>query len=632
MSSVEKNKELISDDIIKINKNDDSISSFITDKSMFNDDIWDFSSSNKDNRANHSYFINFDNINNEFKYYVKKMAQTEKNTRKNKITSVSEDVSRLKEFLSFLEKNGVLDVRLINFKSVHDYLEKKKLECSIGHARRLGSLIKKFLKEVRKKNEELSFEEEYKYIESLSVIEQKSRRYKAANNYIPDKFLNQIVSLAVKDINNEELDINSRIISALIVILAETGMRVEDLTLLEYGRLKEYKFGEDKSIDYLEFTTFKNKKETFTYLSEISKMAYLKLMSFVDITVKRFEGRKEVNERYLYINADYGTQIKGTGPFRERLLKFFIRHTNEFDLTTLTSQEIKMIKFVQVKSESKYYKVRSKGSLPFKEIENVKFCYVNPHMFRVTVCTKLFRRNVHIDYIRRHMNHLTDDMTQYYNKSEEFRNSLEEGIKILAEISNDNGELALDYNTVKGDFFKKELEDEEYKNEYEKINEFLSKNKFNIKKDIKDIIKVLEKTSTPILDLELGICVRNAIHGICERRKYFSSISDNYYLGLKLPSVELMHYTYDTFKQKVEIVKHNKKLAEKDSRYQLEYDRERKALSMYLKKTLLKEIDLTKKEIEEFGEEIFIKKYPNLKFIVSKLDYIRTKEVEPWII
>jgi len=336
-------------------------------------------------------------------------------------------------------------------------------------------------------------------------------------------------------------------------------------------------------------------------------------------------------KRYLYLGK-YGLLIRGTSQLRNSVKKFFIRHRNDIDLSKLTSKEKEQIRYYDINTRSiyeYYFNVDERKNLTFEEARKMKIPYVGLHQFRVTVCTKLFMQGVHIDYIVKHMNHLSEDMTAYYNKSEIFIDELKESIKLINDITNDQGMLETDADKINGAFIE-EANKDELLEKIKRVNEFLNKNNLNINKDISKITKLLLKTNTTIEENDFGMCIRSIINGICEKKRYFSSLEDNYYIGVQLDTYKFLNNHYERFKQKRNVVLHNKQMSEKKSQYINEYNREKKALSYYVKKTVSKEIELLEDDIEEFGIDNIINRYPDLRDIVCNLEEIKG-ELKLWV-
>ena len=658
-----------------INNNSRDISLRIDNVNNFADDIWDFNYDNKNKRSLGSYKINFCNIPECFKYYCKVLILKEIKIKKIRISSCTTINKVLKNLCNSFYKLGVIDARLFTVEIVKSYFKNISNNSKPTVVAKRASALNKFIK-IIESIEKIDFSMITEYLNEVISKYSKIRPFTAVNDYIPDIFLNQLVSLAMADIDNKELSYPTRLVSALIVILANTGMRAEELSLLERNKLRTIEFN-NKKVNFLDFLTFKtvgrnkDSRETSCFLTEEGTIAYRKAENLVDeyidnlsSTIKNkvlyyfysgtyIEGKKklpikyveELNslsqvekdkliseaKRYLYLGK-YGLLIRGTSQLRNSVKKFFIRHRNDIDLSKLTSKEKEQIRYYDINTRSiyeYYFNVDERKNLTFEEARKMKIPYVGLHQFRVTVCTKLFMQGVHIDYIVKHMNHLSEDMTAYYNKSEIFIDELKESIKLINDITNDKGMLETDFGKINGAFIE-EANKDELLEKIKRVNEFLNKNNLNINKDISKITKLLLKTNTTIEENDFGMCIRSIINGICEKKRYFSSLEDNYYIGVQLDTYKFLNNHYKRFKQKRNVVLHNKQMSEKKSQYINEYNREKKALSYYVKKTVSKEIELLEDDIEEFGIDNIINRYPDLRDIVYNLEEIKG-ELKLWV-
>jgi hypothetical protein len=132
------------------------------------------------------------------------------------------------------------------------------------------------------------------------------------------------------------------------------------------------------------------------------------------------------------------------------------------------------------------------------------------------------------------------------------------------------------------------------------------------------------------MENEFGVCIRSVIYGICQKRNYFSSLSDNYFIGVQLPTYKFINYTYQRVLQKISIVKHNREIADRDKRYISEYEREDRALRLYVNKTLLIELNLLENDLDMYGANKVLYEQPQLKQVVEEIDDVR-KVVKQWI-
>ncbi|MGI1809704.1 hypothetical protein [Priestia sp. TGN 0903] len=648
----------------------------ITSDIWFRDAIWDFKNLNKLNRSPEIYRYDFNKIPSAYHLYVKTVILNQLLINKNRFSSIHPTFSTLKSIIKYLEHKNIHDIRLLDLKIIKDFFEEKKAYCTNNYIETLKLAYYKLITAIED-IDSIDVKPIKKYLDEITKECYKAKTTTAKNQYIPNAFLNQIVSIALSDIENFNLNKDRRIVAALIILLAETGMRLEEATMLEANNLEEIVVGENRHY-YLKFRTFKiqegtfESKETVTWLSDKAVKAYKVAENLVneiidslsestknrvmltlrnkgtlkpksnnskiksldrDIDIEELKMLDKQARKYLFISEKYGLKKHGTRLLRDDIQRFFFTHEQDFNIDKVPSAEIHNLKMFKITSESKYNKfvnVEERKKVTYKEIQMKKYWYVNPHMFRVTVCTKLFLQGVHLDFIVKHMNHLSEDMTTYYDKSEEFQDKLNESVQILSSISNENGLIETNPLKVQDSFLQSELHNEGFADNIKKINEFLTNNDLNIQKDMEKVLKLLKRTQSPLAENEFGVCMRSVIHGICERRKYFSSSADYYHIGVQLPTFKFIRYSYERFKQKKQIVEHNKIIATKNDKFISEYEREVNALKHFSKKTLKTEIKLLEKYIKEKGKAATIEEFPDTVHIVNQLESIK-EEVQPWI-
>ena len=650
--------------------------------SFFNDDIWDFNYLNENDRRRDLYRFNFEGIPSQFKSISKHLVIQELFVKKNKFGSVNNTFNITKSFFWYMDELNISSYLMLDKRSVEMYLDMKRKSVSSNRLETVCSHISRIF-DFLEENTDIKYTAIKK---KLSDVGKECRKYRdafsARNDYIPDYFLNQTVSLAIKDMNNEDLHISDRIVACLIVILAETGMRGEEVSLLESGMLDTISVKSiNKNVNYLRFKTFKTTSSvgeftnTYCYLPENSTEAYLlaeKLMlksverkrsqeseyrSIIiaadrESEIKRndcgrpsFPCMKKIVEsmskeeleqaeakrrKYIYVSGDTGRQKRSSTVLRNDIIDFYVRHKDDFDLSKLKQSELDNLNEFRYTSESKFkrdFSVSQREKISFEDIQDEIFYYVNPHRFRVTVCTKLFASNIHLDYIVKHMNHLSEDMTIYYNKAYELKDELEESLNILSLLSkNNNGLIETDLNKVYNEEYKKLLSDDILRESISRINSFLEENDFNILTDIDKILKKLKKLSAPVASSDLGVCVNIISQNICEKRQVIYNSLD---LQIVLPTYKNIHYTYDLYKERVEIVKHNKEISIKDDTYNNEYKRELNSLNHLINTRFKNELELLQEDLNDKGSDFVIEQYPYLKDIIKKLSVIN-EEIKQW--
>lgn len=634
---------------------------------IFSDNIWDFSYLNKLNRESSNYKFNFSNISEEYLNYIKVIVLEEIIYSQKKIQTINKTFDILRTISNEFNTLGVISPILVNDTFIKDYINNKEKVNGYGYLSRVIPVLKQLLLLIYNLEEKCNddiiryLDYKYKYYNSL-------KHKKSSNEYIPDDFLNNLVSCAVKDGSNNKFKETYRIFSNLLIIVAETGMRIEELILLETNKLNTIKVG-DKDVYYLNFISTKSAsndngyKDTYCYLTDLAADAYkraerivnqlidnmslkvkfnlyrdiiknemkdidwdkLEINNFEEVlSGEQLESLNNLARRYIFISDHTCKKISHTSSLRDYMYRFVIRN-NEI-LSESAKKNPEDISYLSVKSNSIFEKFYGRGEdieISFEDIKDIKYPYVNFHRFRVTVCTKLYQKGIPLDFIRSHLNHLYDDMTCYYIKNEKIKNELEENIELLKDIVDENG------------YINKSLDDNDIdvmniENKIKKINSFLKKNKLNIKSDLKKILVILNKTQTTIVENEFGVCVKSLISGICKKRKYFNSDRDNYYIGLELETFKYIDLNYERFKQKKEIIEHNKKLVKDDEELRFEFDREVKSLKYFINKTLVKELDLLENEINLNGMSNVIKSNENLEFIITNIAIIKG-EINAWI-
>ncbi|MDG0029962.1 hypothetical protein MMB68_10380 [Priestia sp. Y58] len=632
----------------------------------FSDDKWNLEHCNTNNRSPQFYRYDFARAPISYKDSIKLLTLEELVIKKNKFSSVKQTATNAIHISRWLYSNGCTDPRLIQYDDVKRYIDLVQQKNKPSRTEKKAIYFKKLLYVIQETAATTRYVKSISYLKEVQHYSQLQTPTSSTNEYIPDKFLNQLISLAVKDIDNKDLSVDSKIFSCLLIILGETGMRAEELSLLKTNSLDSIKINKG-SANYLIFNTFKTTRgtseatETYTYMSSLATKAYQKAELFVEEILKQHSvyktSKKNSRKRkalvtnenfsysaaskldkpqksFIFISSITGELRKGTSVLREHFQRFLIRHYEEIDLSILSQKERELINFFEIKAFSKYKKmftVDKREEMSFEKVKNIKYPHVNLHRFRVTVCTKLFLQKVHLDYIVKHMNHLSEDMTVYYNKSHTFKNELEENMKILSFMTNEQGLLETDPKQISDVFIKSEVQNQEITDKIKKINQFLEQNKLNILNDTKKIFKMMLKTNSTIAENEFGMCMKSLIHGLCERKKYFSTMSDNYFIGIQLENYKFLNLNYERFKQKLEVVNHNRMIAEKDNRYINEFQREENALKGFINKTLKKEIELLRNDLDLYGRVNVCKQYPYLSEFVDNLNLIE-REMEQWIL
>src|SRR5699024_2663633 len=141
----------------------------------------------------------------------------------------------------------------------------------------------------------------------------------------------------------------------------------------------------------------------------------------------------------------------------------------------LNQEELLNYQYIDVNevSQKTYYS----GYLKLqREDKGKRIYYVTLHQYIVTCATILYDKGYKLDWIRQHMNHVSDSMTAHYIRLidlEKKKERLSHALKLRGD--KDGKFLETNADNVKDKLLKEELQDSEFKKDYETINKFLKK-------------------------------------------------------------------------------------------------------------------------------------------------------------
>lgn len=549
----------------------------------------------------------------------------------------------------------------INEKIIKKYLEKRS---HIKNLYKEASYLKRFLVEVESYYS-ISLENEKSLLERITYKE--SMPKKSRNGYVPYKYLRNLIEKIEQDLDDLSISIDRRIVIGLIGIAIYTGMRCEELSLLKRGHLDELIVG-DKKIYYLRFKTFKTTgknieyRNTSCHIEEDGAKIYRKVEILGDELIENLskttmykayyyyytgeyiKNKKELPQeyktivdnltlevkndlkykmkQYLWLNR-YGKVSKGSTTLAGNIRKYFANSFESFGVDYLTDAEKQHIKSFSIENERTYSRlldIDTQKKIPFEKAKEQKFYYVNTHQLRSTLCTNLYKQNVPIDYIMKHMNHLSQDMTMYYNRVDLFVDEVLECLEILKDFTDNN------INNTSEIKVDKDLESQDIVEDLKRINDFLDKNKLNINSDLEKIKKILKLSNSDIVINDFGICIKSVVSGICERRKYFTQYYSKLYYGVNLLNYNFLDLHYKRFNEQLNIYNHNLLVGCNS----VEISRQKNCIKSYIIEVLIKEINLLEKDIELKGRKQIQSEFIQLADIINNLDKIK-KEINRWI-
>lgn len=589
----------------------------VTEEIRFIDNVWDFSKFNVKNQDKSSFVFDFTDVDYIYRNYVKTFVLRNLYERILEIPTIESSVNKIKNFLTYLKQHSVFTVELLNVYDVNDYLMTNK-ELKVTSLSKIKKAIKGLIMEIEFKNPDLDFEDIYELLDEFDSQRYKYERELGKHPLIPKEIHKKILQCALNDIKSDQLALVDKMSACMIIMLAETGMRIMEFQNLKSNSLKSIALtNEEKSeFFYLEFMTYKTVKEkagklTQSFVTENTKLAYQTLL-------KSLEERRETGMDYLYCTVEGSTY--STHTLRAHIKRFFIRHRFELNIVEMSKSDRDCFSSLIIDKNL----VKSISWLT-KDFIGEKVYYVIPHQFRVYLATDLYNKGMHLDWIRRHMNHMSTIMTEHYIRIQQEQKRKQNHVETLMRRVSKAGMLETNQDEINEEQIKKELNDEAYRKAYNDINKFLKKSKLNIYRNLDEIIALLGKTKNPIIETELGYCAHKGFLKLCKHQEYISSLNDGYSVEIMLPTLEEFAFTYQRFEEKSKIVDYNESLMLKDSRYEREYTKELKAITLFITKKVLVELDEVKQQLENKGEDYIKALYPGLGDIIDNLTVVEER-------
>lgn len=419
---------------------------------------------------------------------------------------------------------------------------------------------------------------------------------------------------AVKAImRNEQEDSEDRITAATIVLYSQIGFRTAELFTVKTGAIHSvYSPDKDKPLYYMDFISFKHGKGenggtiAHTYINSLSREAYNLLNALCR------EYRNNLGVDTLLVTKFQKNATATAQHYSTRYRKFVMRHWKELQCLNI-GDNYEDLSFFEVGT---FFQPAKDGTYTYdknadwaKDLQmDDRIYYPTIRQFRVSVCTSLYRQQIPLHYIRKHMNHLSEDMAAYYIRPQ--KNLEKEYSETIYRAVFKDGSRMLGTN---GDAF------------VQKINEFIEQNHMNIQDDMEGVIQSVAK-KFPLRSKVGGMCIRCGEVIPCAS----NNSTDVIYCAFGMcPNHCHMFFmadiSYEEYLQNRDTAQYNK-----DNGYKKAYQKELNKLKYIIEHSLMPELTMLEVELERHGEEDILEKYPQLTYIVNHLDSIK-QEVQTWM-
>lgn len=575
----------------------------------YEDDLWDFSEYTliKGNYSIFHFLPLPDYYKNELKDFI--LILILKDTCK--ISTLSLYLYIIRKFLVFISERGIKSVSDICIYDITEYLESRQItQLSLMKEK---NVIGQFLQlyDLEHSTNIYSFEisEILKRLETklFNAIIKKNRR-----KPINDEYFDNLIKALIRQMDDVNNSIQTRVLSAMLIIDSQTGLRASELSLLEVDSVESINI---EGINYrmMQYKIIKTAKGNMGYTENTTFINDLSYKAYELVKELHKENRQIRNSNLLYCPKK---AILPSTPsvFLEYLRDFCILNSDEIGACD-TCHKGKMSSINALAFSKHKYEGRPISKTPLNIIKNIKdetiFYYPIVHQFRNTVVNRLIRSGVNLEFVRRYMGHLSAEMTATYADYNDTdiqenilfsENTLKTYLTGEARILGNSGSQLM-----------------------ERIDEWILKEKFNIAEDLDEIICKLLKV-IPIRSKHGGMCIKGSkIADACS----VDSKTDEFFCACGVcPNVchfyFMINITYCDFKETVKIYKYNL-----DKGFTRQAEKELSKIKYLIANRLNPEILELEREISIKGIEKILEMHPELSEIIINLSIIKS-EVEIW--
>lgn len=578
----------------------------------FSDNVWDFTSATTLPISPDLLTYRF-NENSKYVDYLKMYVLNEIIKKKCKIRSLHNKYGTVVKCVEAFEQEGYTNLARVPKTAVKHFFEQKEDEISYNTLCAYKGHLLMFVEFYERTFEELTDQSIKKYLADrntsrINSIKEANKTPEVPVEYFPI-FLDGVKTI-MRDTSKSDED---RITAASIILFSQIGFRTSELFTVKINSVNSvWSPDKEKPLYYMEFKSHKHgtgedgSTVGRTYINALSHEAYDILMTLCK------ENRELIGSDMLFVSKGQKGMHYSARNFSERYRKFIMRHWKELqclnigdEYEDLESFEVQTY-FKPAKDGTYTYDKESEWAKPLRMTDRIYFPTIR--QFRVSVCTSLYRQQVPLYYIKKHMNHLSEDMAAYYIRPK--KNLEKEYSETVYRAVFQDGSKMLGQN---GDAF------------IQKINEFIAQNNLNIKDNMEEVIQTVAK-KFPLRSKVGGMCIRCGEVIPCAS----NSSTDVIYCAFGMcPNHCHMFFmadiSYEEYLQHIDVVKYNQ-----ENGFKKAYQKELNKLKYVIENSLMPELVMFEEEIQKHGEDEILDKYPQLTYIVQNYETIK-QEVSAWM-
>ena len=529
-----------------------------------------------------------------------------------KLRVLKEKYSIISKALDYFEENGYVEFSKIPKTLIIRYYDGIEKTCSYNTVCAYKGRLLLFLEFYERTFEEIADKSIKKYLQDRNTA--KLNSIKAANKTpeVPVDYFPIFIEGVKSVMRNETEDPEDRITAACIILYSQIGFRTSELFTVKTNCVHSvYSPDKNKPLYYMDFTSFKHGHgenggtNAHTYMNELSLEAYNILLNLCS------KARQKLNSDCLMVGKLQKNKAMTSQIFNERYRKFCLRHWRDLqnlnigdDYEDLNSFEVS--KFIFMGSDGYMtYDPNSDWAKDLKSTDRIYFPEIR--QFRVSVCTSLYRQQIPLHYIRKHMNHLSEDMAAYYIRPQ--KNIEKEYSETIYRAVFKDGSKMLGQNA---DAF------------VQKISDFIAANNYNIQDNTEEVITAIAN-KFPLRSKVGGMCIRCGEVIPCASNNPTDSIYCAFGMCQNHCHMFFMaDISYDEYLRHKDVLEFNEKKGFKKA-----YQKELHKMQYIVENSLLPELNMLGEEIEKHGAEEILEKYPQLTYIIKHYSEIK-EEVSKW--
>ncbi len=578
----------------------------------FSDEIWDFSQTTDLPVSRKKLVFSFDNAS-AYSEQVKMYVLDGILKKDTKIRVLQNKTVNILRFLKVFEDEGYKRFSRVPKTSFKRLFESLEDSCSYNTICAYKGILLMFSDFYERNFEELTDKSIRKFLQDRNTAKLNDIKYANKTPEVPIEYFPVFLDAVKEIMRNESEDPEDRITAATIVLYSQIGFRTAELFTVKTGAIHSvYSPDKDKPLYYMDFISFKHGKGenggtvAHTYINSLSKEAYELLEALCA------DNRQRLGIDTLVVTRNQKHVTYNIQSYTDRYRKFILRHWKALqclnigdDYEDLSSVEVGVF----FKPDKDGYYTYNKNADWSKDLEmDDRIYYPTIRQFRVSVCTSLYRQQIPLHYIRKHMNHLSEDMATYYIRPQ--KNLEKEYSETIYRAVFKDGSKMLGTN---GDAF------------VQKINDFIEQSHMNIQDDMEGVIQAVAK-KFPLRSKVGGMCIRCGEVIPCAS----NNSTDVIYCAFGMcPNHCHMFFmadiSYEEYLQNRDTAQYNK-----DNGYKKAYQKEINKLKYIIEHSLMPELTMLEDELERHSEEDILEKYPQLTYIVNHLDSIK-QEVQTWM-